>query len=72
MAALKKHAPALKEYGDPAKFVKRVGDGNNAHPLVYAMVLNNICKRGPVIFGEMAPGEAIKRYLDLSEELAHR
>jgi [NiFe] hydrogenase diaphorase moiety large subunit len=52
---------ALRDHGDPKKLVKNLGDGSNAHPLVHAMVLNNIRKRGPVIFGEMPPGEAIKR-----------
>jgi len=52
---------ALRKHGDPRKLVKHVGDGNNAHPLVHAMVHNNIRKRGPVIFDAMEPGEALKR-----------
>ena len=52
---------ALRNHGDPRKLVKHVGDGNNAHPLVHAMVHNNIRKRGPVIFDGMEPGEALKR-----------
>lgn len=40
----------LKETGDPKKIVTRLGDGNNAHELVKSMVLNNIRKKGTIIF----------------------
>jgi [NiFe] hydrogenase diaphorase moiety large subunit len=42
--------------------VKTVGDGNNGHELVNAMVENNI-RPGPVIFSPDQPGEAIKKTL---------
>ena len=57
---------ALKKDLDPKKLVKKVGDGNNADPLVEAMVDNNIHERGPVIFADFASGEALKKALALS------
>jgi [NiFe] hydrogenase diaphorase moiety large subunit len=56
----------LQCHGDPAKLVKMMGDGNNGHPLVRAGVFNYIRKRGPVIFGDMTPGEAIKRAIAMT------
>jgi len=53
---------------DPKKLITRLGDGNNAHPLVQAMVKNNLKKAGGVLFSDErpAPGEALKRALALS------
>ena len=49
----------LKQHLDPRRLVKELGDGNNAHPLVHAMVKNNIRREGPVVFAELSPGDAI-------------
>jgi len=46
--------------------VDTFGDGNNAHPLVRSMVMNNIRMRGPVIFSDFQPGSALKKALSLS------
>ena len=43
-----------------------VGDGNNAHPLVHAMVHNNIRKRGPVIFDAFTSGAALSKAVAVS------
>ena len=51
----------LRKHGDPARLVTRVGDGNNAHPLVRAMVHNNIRQAGPIIFSPCNRGEAIRK-----------
>jgi len=55
----------LKEHLDPRRLVKELGDGNNAHDLVSAMVENNIRLRGPVIFAEMKPGDALGKALSM-------
>jgi len=56
----------LKEHADTNKLVKELGDGNNAHPLVKAMVHNNIRKPGAVIFADLAEGSAIHRAIAMS------
>ena len=56
----------LRKHGDPTRLVTRLGDGNNAHPLVRAMVNNNIRRRGPVIFSPMVRGEAIRKALAIT------
>jgi len=62
----------LKQHMDPKRLVNTLGDGNNAHELVQAMVLNNIRKRGSVIFAEDArradleAGEPLKKALAMS------
>ncbi len=56
----------LRKHGDPTRLVTRLGDGNNAHPLVRAMVNNNIRQRGPVIFSPLARGEAIRKALAIT------
>ena len=56
----------LKAHMDPDRLVQRLGDGNNAHELVHAMVKNHICKPGPVIFDNLTPGEALKRAVAMS------
>ncbi|MHC4402928.1 MAG: NAD(P)H-dependent oxidoreductase subunit E [Planctomycetota bacterium] len=42
------------------------GDGNNAHDLVRAMVHNNVRLPGEVIFGQMDPGDALRKALAMS------
>ena len=56
----------LRRSADPRKLVHRLGDGNNAHPLVHAMVHNGIRRKGPVVFAELPPGAALKKALAMS------
>lgn len=42
----------LRRHLDPPQLVTMLGDGNNAHPLVRAMVRNNLRRRGPVHFSD--------------------
>ncbi|HAQ37106.1 MAG TPA: hypothetical protein DCX89_01490 [Saprospirales bacterium] len=42
------------------------GDGNNAHPLVRAMVSNNIQKAGPVTLGDYYEGISLKKALQMN------
>ena len=59
----------LKSHRDPLRLVKTPGDGNNAHPLVRAMVRNNLRQAGPVIFAEPTPpGRAIRAAVALAPE----
>ncbi|MBD3316712.1 MAG: NADH:ubiquinone oxidoreductase, partial [Chitinivibrionales bacterium] len=44
-----------------AALVKSYGDGNNAHPLVRAMVNNNIRARGEVLLSEFSGGSALAK-----------
>ncbi len=56
----------LKAGTEPKQLVHRLGDGNNAHELVHAMVKNNIRKAGPIIFSPINRGEAIRKALRMS------
>jgi [NiFe] hydrogenase diaphorase moiety large subunit len=56
----------LKKTSDPAKLVNRLGDGNNADPLVKSMVHNNIRKKGDVIFADYPAGAGLKKALAMS------
>ncbi len=57
----------LKKTGNPDKLVKRVGDDNNANPLVHSMVHNYILKKGEVIFSDtFNNGHALKKILSMS------
>ncbi len=60
----------LKETKDPRQLVHRIGlgEGNNAHPLVRSMVINNIKKKGEVIlaFGGFEPNVALEKALAMS------
>ncbi len=56
----------LRRHQDPKRLVKTLGDGNNAHDLVSAMVENNIRLRGPVVLADMAPGDALRKALALT------
>ena len=64
--AVKTIVAKLKADADPAKLVTKLGDGNNAHELVMAMVDNNLRKKGEVIFGDYTPGEGLKKALAMS------
>ncbi len=57
--AMKAGMPAQEMVGEP-------GDGNNAHPLVRAMVHNNIQKGGPVTLGNYYPVISLKKSLEMS------
>ena len=56
----------LREYADPARLVRRLGDGNNAHPLVRSMVENNVRHAGPILFSSENRGEAIRKAIAMS------
>lgn len=56
----------LQKHHDPGKLVHRLGDRNNAHELVNSMVLNNVRKKGPVIFSKFQAGQALSRALCMS------
>jgi [NiFe] hydrogenase diaphorase moiety large subunit len=59
----------LRQHLDPQKLVQVTGDGVNSHPKVRAMVLNNIQKRGPVIFTEnTVNGRGLQKALSMSSE----
>ena len=59
-------ARAIKADGAAARLVPTHGDGNNAHELVGAMVVNNIRQRGPVIFDEFTSGAALAKALAMT------
>ena len=59
-------ARKLKAGTPPEKLIQKVGDGNNGHELVRAMVVNNLRKGGPVVFADMQPGAALKNALAMS------
>jgi len=55
--------------GTPARDqVTSTGDGANQSGLVRAMVVNNIRKRGPVLFGAHEPGAAIRKAVAMAPE----
>ncbi len=56
----------VKNHADPRRLVRKLGDGNNAHPLVRAMVKNNLRLRGPVIFSEYESGDPLGKALAMS------
>jgi [NiFe] hydrogenase diaphorase moiety large subunit len=58
----------LRRHLDPHQLITMVGDGNNAHPLVRAMVRNNIRRRGPVYFNGFVPGASLQQALARSPE----
>jgi [NiFe] hydrogenase diaphorase moiety large subunit len=57
----------LKKTKDPNKLVHRLGDGNNANPLVKSMVHNNIRKKGDIIFADYPDGAGLKKALAMHE-----
>jgi len=56
----------INRHMDPRRLVTRLGDGNNAHQLVQAMVNNNIRKAGPVIFAPSDLGAGLAKALAMS------
>jgi [NiFe] hydrogenase diaphorase moiety large subunit len=67
-AKVKEIVAAMKAGRDVRKLVRKTGDGANASPLVRSMVVNNIRKKGPVIFASFTPGAALKNALGLTPE----
>jgi [NiFe] hydrogenase diaphorase moiety large subunit len=53
----------LRATGSLDQLKLTLGDGNNSHPLVRAMVMNNLRQRGPVVFAPTTPGVALARAL---------
>jgi [NiFe] hydrogenase diaphorase moiety large subunit len=53
----------LRKSGTLDQLNLTLGDGNNSHPLVRAMVRNNLRERGPVIFAPLARGAALRKAL---------
>jgi [NiFe] hydrogenase diaphorase moiety large subunit len=58
----------LQHEVEPRKLNHRLGDGNNAHPLVNSMVNNNIRKTGAVIFSERNEEEGLRKALAMSPQ----
>ena len=56
----------LRQHMDPRRLVHRLGDGNNAHELVRAMVRNNLRNDGPIVFSPLNRGEALSKALAMS------
>ena len=56
----------LKRSLDPTRLVRKLGGGNNAHPLVHAMVRNQIRKSGPVILAPLERGAALTKALSMT------
>jgi [NiFe] hydrogenase diaphorase moiety large subunit len=59
-------AQAILKDGAAAKLVRTMGDGNNGHDLVRAMVTNNIRKAGAVIFDAYATGSGLRKALAMT------
>jgi [NiFe] hydrogenase diaphorase moiety large subunit len=57
---------SLTEHGDPKRLVRKLGDGNNAHPLIQSMVHNNLQYPGEILFSPYNRGEAIRKALAMS------
>jgi [NiFe] hydrogenase diaphorase moiety large subunit len=59
-------ARQIKQAGSEARLVRTLGDGNNAHDLVRSMVVNNIRRRGPVVFADFQSGAALRKALAMT------
>ncbi|MBD3346644.1 MAG: NADH:ubiquinone oxidoreductase [Chitinivibrionales bacterium] len=59
---------ALRHHRDPAQLVDTYGDGNNGHPLVKAMVTNNIRLRDKVLLVDREPGASLRKALQQSPD----
>jgi [NiFe] hydrogenase diaphorase moiety large subunit len=57
---------AIKADGVGARLVRTLGDGNNGHDLVKAMVVNNIRQRGAVVFDAYSCGSGLQKALAMS------
>ena len=58
----------LRDGMTPKELVRTYGDGNNAHPLVRSMVVNNVRKPGAVVFAEHTAGAAIRQAINMSPQ----
>jgi len=58
----------LRKNPDPQALVTEVGDGNNADPLVLAMVNNNIREAGPVILSDYRKEAGLRKALTQTPE----
>jgi [NiFe] hydrogenase diaphorase moiety large subunit len=65
---VKEIVAAMKAGRDMRKLVKKTGDGANQSKLVRAMVVNNIRKKGPVLFAPFTSGTAIRRAVTWTPE----
>jgi [NiFe] hydrogenase diaphorase moiety large subunit len=61
-------AGAMSNGADPSSLVERLGDGNNAHQLVRAMVRNNIHTAGPLLQAELTPGSAVEKVVAMGPD----
>ena len=59
----------LEEHMDPAKLVVDRGDGNNGHPLISAMVDNNIRMRGEVLLSDVPGNAGLEKALRMEPEI---
>ncbi|MEW6198641.1 MAG: NAD(P)H-dependent oxidoreductase subunit E [Planctomycetota bacterium] len=59
-------ARELKSHLDPRRLIRRLGDGNNAHALINAMVVNNLRLPGPIVFSAVNRGEALRKALSMT------
>ncbi len=66
-AMAKKVSRQLKKGVSPQKLVGVCGDGNNAHPLINSMVINNVRRPGEVILSDkITPDLGLKNCLKIS------
>ncbi len=63
---VKEIARTLREGAEPVKLVRTLGEGKNASPLVHSMVINNVRRRGEVIFAPQTPGAALRKMIGMS------
>ncbi len=56
----------LRKHMEPRKLVHKLGDGNNAHPLIHSMVHNNLRGTGAILFTPYNRGEAIRKAISMS------
>jgi [NiFe] hydrogenase diaphorase moiety large subunit len=64
-----RHLVRALRAGRPAQdLVGEYGDGANQSDLVRAMVVNNIRRRGPVLFGPHQLGEAVRKAVSMTPE----
>ncbi len=62
---VKKIVANMREGKPVEDMFSEYGDGNNSHPLVKAMVKNNIRKAGPVTLGEYEMGKSLSKALEI-------
>jgi [NiFe] hydrogenase diaphorase moiety large subunit len=59
---------AFREGKTVADMVTKYGDGQNGHPLIKAMVHNNLVKKGAVLFSEYELGMGIRKAVNQTPE----